>query len=168
MNIKKTIQHKLVHAGIAGGMALTTVSCTVNPEATSAIVGTGTGLIASAAGMSSRDAAALGAGIGLLTYAVTKSYQINERQKRIAEQRARIAMRNQQARQYQYIAVPVPKQKQSSSSSTKSDLVVVDKNTGKPVNNKVYETTKKDQLDGGQVAKVGGYDAYVYSSFQGV
>ena len=91
-------------------------------------------------------------------------YQASEQQRLQAEARAHEAMRSEKVRnsETRYVAVPVAKKKRVAG-GPKSDLIVVDKKTGEPVNDKVYETTDKQQLKSGQTQKVGGYNAMVYN-----
>ena len=95
---------------------------------------------------------------------ITVCYQASERQHALAEARAQEAMRSEKVRnsKTRYVAVPVPKKKHVAG-GPKSDLMVVDKKTGEPVDNKVYETTDKQQLKTGQTQTVGGYNAMVYN-----
>lgn len=148
-------------------------SCASNPEAAGLIAGIGGYAAGRALGLSEGQSALVGAGIGAITYVISKKYQMDEEQRQIAAIRARRAMQREEVRRHRYVAVPVPKRKRSTSSSSsgrapKSDLAVIDTKTGETVSNNAYETNNAAQLQNGKNVKVGGYNAYVYNTFQGV
>lgn len=109
------------------------------------------------------------AGQIVVAYSIYESYRITREQEEIARVRAAQAVRSPEVKRSKakYVAVPVPKKKPTPK-GPKEDLVVVDKTTGKPVDGKVYETTKTSQLSSGSVGNLGGHEAVVYGGMQGV
>lgn len=140
-------------------------SCASNPEGAAAAVGGLTTAVLKLAGVDDRTAYSVGIGAGVLTWAISKKYQMDQRQQAIAMERARVALRNTPKSQ-RYVAVPVPKRNRSQA-GPRSDLAVVDRQTGQLVNDKAYETTKAEQTRNNAPTKVGNYKTVVYNTFQG-
>ena len=116
------------------------------------------------------EGAIIGGVVGALAgFALSKAYQASQSQRALAEERGRRAVQSDTVRnsKAKYVAVPVPKAKGSSGGAS-SDLMVVNKSTGEPVDNKVYEVSSSSQLANGKVANIGGHQAVVYSRMQGV
>lgn len=140
-------------------------SCASNPEGAAAAIGGATFAVLKLAGVDDRTAAAVGLGAGAVTWVVSKKYQMDQRQREVAMERARVALRNT-PRSRRYVAVPVPKRSRSGS-GPRSDLAVVDRETGALVNDKAYETSSSSQTKNKSEMKVGSYKAVVYNTFQG-
>ncbi len=129
-----------------------------------AVSGVAAGLIGSAAGLNTGQAAALGAGVGLLaagiTYAVAE-HQASERQKAVAEANARRAYARLSAekkaavrRRSRYIAVRTERSRESKGQAS---CMVYDTERGKVVNNTVYDC--KDTPPRDSTVKFASYNA---------
>ena len=145
--------------------------------------------IAGCENMNSGAAAGIGAGIGgligneiggtrgaligaaggaLAGYAFAESYKASQAQQREAEQRAayyasKPASSNKIKRsKAKYVAVPVKSKK-----SKGNDVVLVNKETGK-AESEAYVPKTGESFDSGEVVTVGGKEAVVGSSFQGI
>ena len=137
----------------------------MTPGESAGSVGVGTGLaaglIGSAAGMRPGEAAALGAGVGLLaagiTYAIAK-HEANERQREIAEANARRAYAAHQAelqrKHVRYIAVRTSR---TSQSQGEASCMVWDTQSEQLVGNNVYDC--KEKPASGSTAKFDSYSA---------
>lgn len=151
----------------------TTVSCLLitsllpSCETAGGTIATGvaTGIIGNIVGTQNRAAgnAISGIGAAIVLYG---AYQASQEQYRFAEANARYAIRYANRSRYRYVAVRVPK-KNRVAGRPKSDLMLVDKNTGKVVGNRVYETKNAAQVKGGTVANIGGHEALVYGGSGG-
>ncbi len=153
-------------------LALTTLLTACGDPATTGLAGSVMQTIGGSVGYHGGHEAAHAlhtAGRLAVAFSIYQSYRITREQEEIARARAAKAVRSPQVKRSkaQYVAVPVPKKKPTRK-GPKEDLVVVDKATGKPVDGKVYETTKTSQLNNGSVADLGGHEAVVYSGMQGV
>lgn len=126
--------------------------------------GIAAGLIGSAAGLRSGEAAALGAGVGLLaagiTYAVAK-HQADERQREVAEANARRAYARMNAqrrvavrKRSRYIAVRTSRNAQSTGAVS---CMVFDTEKQQVVGNTVYDC--KEAPANGSTAKFDSYNA---------
>lgn len=139
------------------GVAIMLPSC-ADPAVTS-LIGAGAGAVIGNQIGGSRGAVIgglVGAGIG---YAIGKA---NAEQKRLAEQRAAVALNKPKVRQQvktskaKYVAVPVPKAKDQQGPSTQ--LMKVNAQTGKPTGD-IY--APPSSVKDGQEVKLGG-DTAVY------
>jgi hypothetical protein len=128
------------------------------------VSGIAAGLIGSAAGLNSGQAAALGAGVGLLaagiTYAIAK-HEADERQRQVAEANARRIYLAHSAerkaairKRSRYIAVKTSRNEKSTGSAS---LMVFDTENQKIVGNTVYDT--KEAPKPGSTAKFDSYNA---------
>ncbi|HWL52177.1 MAG TPA: hypothetical protein VNQ90_07070 [Chthoniobacteraceae bacterium] len=162
----------LLFKGMAA-LALTSLLTSCNDPAATGLAGSVMQTVGSSVGYhgGGRDAAhALhAAGQIVVAYSIYQSYRITREQEEIARARAAQAVRSPEVKRSKakYVAVPVPKKKPTRK-GPKEDLVVVDKETGEPVDQKVYETTSTSQLSSGSVGNLGGHEAVVYSGMQGV
>jgi hypothetical protein len=137
----------------------------MTPGESAGTVGVGAGLtaglIGSAAGLRPGEAAALGAGVGLLaagiTYAIAK-HQANERQREVAEANARRAYAAHQAelkqKKVRYIAV---KTTRTPESKGEASCMVWDTQSQELVGNDVYDCKTKPAE--GSTAKFDSYSA---------
>ncbi len=137
----------------------------MTPGESAGAVGVGTGLaaglIGSAAGLRPGEAAALGAGVGIIaagiTYAVAK-HEANERQRQVAEANARrayVAHRTEiRRRNVRYIAV---KTQRTPESKGEASCMVWDTQSEQLVGNSVYDCKTKPQP--GSTAKFDSYSA---------
>ena len=160
-------------AATVTGVALFTTACqNLTPGENAAVFGTAAGLATgiplAATGVSSSIAIPVTAGAAVVAagaaYIISKQ-QATERQRKIAEQRARlyIARRNQQlaaqpaakkAKPARYIAVQTEKSEQSQG---KASVMVFDTQTNEVVGNNVYDLKSAPQV--GQTAKFDTYSA---------
>jgi uncharacterized membrane protein YgaE (UPF0421/DUF939 family) len=139
----------------------------MSPETTGVVAGvlagTAAGGIASAAGASNAQAVAIGLGtgaaVGAIAYVIAK-HEATERQRRIAEERARLAYqkmtaeRRAQAKKHRYIAVATVREKNSTGAKS---VMVYDTQTDQVVGNNVYDL--KSAPKDGQVSKFDTYSA---------
>jgi hypothetical protein len=137
----------------------------LSPAANGALFGTGAGALAGglarAAGASTSQAVAIGlaagAVAGVTAYIIAK-HQATERQRRIAEERARLAYENAppprqaQYRKSRYIAVDTVREKDSSGAKS---VMIYDTQTQQVVGNNVYDV--KQSPKEGTISK---YDTY--------
>jgi hypothetical protein len=137
----------------------------VSPATQGVLFGTGAGAlaggIAKAAGASNSQAVAIGlatgAVVGATAYIIAK-HQATERQRRIAEERARLAYqsapppRRAQYRKSRYIAVDTVREKDASGAKS---VMIYDTQTQQVVGNDVYDL--KQSPKEGTISK---YDAY--------
>src|ERR1700724_3611255 len=121
----------------------------MSPGANGAVFGTGAGILAGglarAAGASPSEAVAIGlatgAVAGVTAYVIAK-HRATERQRRYAEERARLAYENASAqrkaryRQARYIAVDTVREKDSSGAKS---VMIYDTQTQQVVGNNVYD-----------------------------
>lgn len=134
--------------------------------AVGATTGAVAGAIGAAAGLHTGEAAALGAGVGLLsgviTYAIAK-HQADERQRQVAEANARRAYAAHQAelrrKKVRYIAVKTSRSKDSKGGAS---CMVYDTEKKQLVNDTVYDT--KTTPPKGSTAKFDSYSAEYVSS----
>jgi gas vesicle protein len=132
-----------------------------------AVGGVAAGGIARAAGMSTRDSILIGAGtgavIGAVTYVIAKR-QATERQRRIAEERARRAYASMPAKKktemkekkVRYIAVDTEKDNRTSPKAEKN-VMIWDTESEQVVGNNVYDV--EDAPPVGSTAKFETYSA---------
>ena len=157
---------KSCSAVLLAGLLLTGCE-NISPEANGALVGAGAGALAgglaSAAGASSSEAVAIGlatgAVAGVTAYVIAKR-QATERQRRYAEERARLAYQNAppprraQYRKARYIAVPTVREPDSSGAKS---VMIFDTQTQQVVGNNVYDV--KQTPKEGSVSKFDTYSA---------
>lgn len=139
----------------------------MSPEANGALFGTGAGVLAGglarAAGASTGEAVAIGlatgAVAGVTAYVIAK-HKATERQRRYAEERARLAYRNapppRQARyrKSRYIAVDTVREQNSTGAKS---VMIYDTETQQVVGNNVYDV--KQPPKEGTVSKFDTYSA---------
>jgi len=139
----------------------------MSPAGTGALAGAGAGAlaggIAKAAGASNSQAVAIGlatgAVVGATAYVIAK-HQATERQRRIAEERARLAYENAPAprkaqyRKTRYIAVDTVREKESTGAKS---VMIYDTQTQQVVGNNVYDL--KQAPKEGSVSKFDTYSA---------
>jgi hypothetical protein len=139
----------------------------MSPETTGIVAGvlagTAAGGIAKAAGASDSTAVAVGLGtgaaVGAMAYVIAK-HQATERQRRIAEERARLAYqrmsaeRKAQVKKHRYIAVATVREQDSKGAKS---VMVYDTQTEQVVGNNVYDV--KSAPKDGQVSKFDTYSA---------
>jgi hypothetical protein len=139
----------------------------MSPAANGVVFGTGSGTlaggIAKAAGASDSEAVAIGlatgAIVGVTAYVIAK-HQATERQRRIAEERARLAYENASAarkaqyRKSRYIAVDTVREKNSTGAKS---VMIYDTQTEQVVGNNVYDV--KQSPKAGTVSKFDTYSA---------
>jgi hypothetical protein len=139
----------------------------MSPAGTGALAGAGAGAlaggIAKAAGASNSQAVAIGlatgAVVGATAYVIAK-HQATERQRRIAEERARLAYENAPAprkaqyRKTRYIAVDTVREKESTGAKS---VMIYDTQTQQVVGNNVYDL--KQSPKEGSVSKFDTYSA---------
>ena len=137
----------------------------LSPAANGVAFGVGAGAlsggIAKAAGASNSQAVAIGlataAVVGATAYIIAK-HQATERQRRIAEERARLAYQNAppprkaQYRKSRYLAVDTVREKESSGAKS---VMIYDTQTDQVVGNDVYDVKKSPKE--GTISK---YDTY--------
>jgi hypothetical protein len=150
-----TLSVSLLFAGCQG----------LTPGESASSVGVGAGLtagvIGAAAGLRPGEAAALGAGVGLLaagiTYAIAK-HEANERQRQVAEANARRAYAAHEAelkrKKVRYIAVHTTR---TSESKGEESCIVWDTQSEQLVGNSVYDCKTKPET--GSTAKFDSYSA---------
>jgi len=139
----------------------------LSPAANGALFGTGTGAlaggIAKAAGASNSEAVAIGLATGAIagvTAYVIAKHQATERQRKIAEERARLAYENasapQQAsyRKTRYIAVDTTREKNSTGAKS---VMIYDTQSQQVVGNDVYDV--KESPKEGTISKFDTYSA---------
>ena len=157
---------KSASAVIVTGLFLTGCE-NLSPAETGALFGTGAGAlaggIAKAAGASTSEAVAIGlatgAVAGVTAYIVAK-HQATERQRRIAEERARLAYENAppprkvQYRKQRYIAVDTVREKDSSGAKS---VMIYDTQTEQVVGNNVYDVRQSPKE--GSISKFDTYSA---------
>jgi hypothetical protein len=133
----------------------------MSPQTTGVVAGTSAGILAGSlakvAGASNTTAVAIGLGtgaaVGVMAFVIAK-HEATERQRRYAEEQARLAyermsaQQKAEARKHRYIAVPTVREKNST--GVKS-VMVYDTQSQQVVGNNVYDlkSTPKD----GQVSK---------------
>jgi hypothetical protein len=139
----------------------------VSPAANGALFGTGAGAlaggIAKAAGASTSEAVAIGlatgAVVGVSAYVIAK-HQATERQRKIAEERARLAYENAPPprkaayRKTRYIAVDTVREKNSTGAKS---VMIYDTQSQQVVGNNVYDV--KESPKQGTVSKFDTYSA---------
>jgi hypothetical protein len=139
----------------------------MSPTANGALFGAGAGTlaggIAKAAGASNSEAVAIGlatgAIVGVTAYVIAK-HQATERQRRIAEERARLAYENASAqrkaqyRKTRYIAVDTVRERNSAGAKS---VMIYDTETEQVVGNNVYDV--KQSPKEGTVSKFDTYSA---------
>jgi hypothetical protein len=139
----------------------------MSPETTGVVAGvlagTAAGGIAKAAGASNSTAVAVGLGtgaaVGVMAYVIAK-HEATERQRRIAEERARLAYqkmsaeRRTEVKKHRYIAVATSREKNSTGAKS---VMVYDTQTEQVVGNNVYDV--KSPPKDGQVSKFDTYSA---------
>jgi hypothetical protein len=139
----------------------------LSPAGNGALFGAGAGAlaggIAKAAGASTSEAVAIGlatgAVAGVTAYIIAK-HQATERQRRIAEERARLAYENAppprktQYRKQRYIAVDTVREKDSSGAKS---VMIYDTQTEQVVGNNVYDV--KQSPKEGSISKFDTYSA---------
>jgi hypothetical protein len=139
----------------------------MSPGANGAVFGSGAGILAGglarAAGASTSEAVAIGlatgAVVGVTAYVVAK-HEATERQRRYAEERARLAYedapapRKAQYRKTRYIAVDTVREKDSSGAKS---VMIYDTETQQVVGNNVYDV--KEPPKEGTVSKFDTYSA---------
>ena len=137
----------------------------MTPGESAGAIGVGSGIaagvIGAAAGLRPGQAAALGAGVGLLaagiTYAVAE-HQANERQRQVAEANARRAYQAHreeiQRRRVRYIAVNAPRTPESQGQAS---CMVWDTRSEQLVGNTVYDCKTRPAV--GSTAKFDSYQA---------
>jgi len=139
----------------------------LSPAANGALFGTGAGAlaggIAKAAGANTSQAVAIGlatgAVVGVTAYIIAK-HKATERQRRIAEERARLAYqsapppRKAQYRKSRYIAVDTVREKDSSGAKS---VMIYDTQTEQVVGNDVYDV--KQSPKEGTISKFDTYSA---------
>lgn len=160
-------------AAAVTGVAIFTTACeNLTPGENAAVAGTvaglATGIPLAAAGVSSSIAVPVSVGAAALAagsaYIISKQ-QATERQRKIAEQRARLYVARQQkqlaaqpaakkAKPARYIAVQTEKSEQSKG---KESVMVFDTQTNEVVGNNVYDLKSAPQV--GQTAKFDTYSA---------
>jgi hypothetical protein len=137
----------------------------MSPQTTGVLAGVTSGAlaggIAKAAGANSATAVAVGLGtgaaVGALAYVIAK-HEATERQRRIAEERARLAYermsaeRKAQVRQQRYIAVSTVREQNDKGASS---VMIYDTQSQQIISNQVYDV--KNPPKDGQVQK---YDTY--------
>ena len=139
----------------------------LSPAANGALFGTGAGAlaggVAKAAGASNSEAVAIGlatgAIVGVTAYVIAK-HQATERQRKIAEERARLAYENAPAprkaayRKTRYIAVDTVREKNSTGAKS---VMIYDTQSQQVVGNNVYDV--KQSPKEGTVSKFDTYSA---------
>lgn len=139
----------------------------MSPEANGAVFGTGAGVLAGglarAAGASTSEAVAIGlatgAVAGVTAYVIAK-HQATERQRRYAEERARLAYENAppprraQYKKTRYLAVSTVREKNSTGAKS---VMIYDTQTQQVVGNNVYDV--KQAPKEGTVSKFDTYSA---------
>jgi hypothetical protein len=139
----------------------------MSPEANGAVFGSGAGVLAGglarAAGASTSEAVAIGlatgAVAGVTAYVIAK-HQATERQRRYAEERARLAYENASAqrqagyRKARYLAVDTVREQDSSGAKS---VMIYDTQTQQVVGNNVYDV--KQTPKEGSVSKFDTYSA---------
>ena len=148
---------------------LSLASCAVldDTSMSTAIGASGGAILGSAVGGDSRVSGGTIGGIagGVAGYVISKHYQADQEQKRIAEEEGRRAaedakIRNSKAR---YVAVPVRKKQGKG-----QDVMVYDTQTKKLDSDKAYVPTSDTSCKKGDEVTVGGKRAVVARAFQGV
>ena len=139
----------------------------MSPQANGVVFGTGAGILAGglarAAGASTSEAVAIGlatgAVAGVTAYVIAK-HQATERQRRYAEERARLAYENAppprkaQYRKTRYIAVDTVREQDSSGAKS---VMIYDTQTQQVVGNNVYDVKQTPKQ--GTVSKFDTYSA---------
>jgi hypothetical protein len=160
---------RLIHstsAALVAGLLMTGCE-NMSPAANGVLFGTGTGILAGgaakAAGASSSEAAAIGlatgAIVGVTAYVIAK-HKATERQRKIAEERARLAYENAPAPEkarYQktrYIAVDTVREKDSTGAKS---VMIYDTQSQQVVGNNVYDV--KQSPKEGSVSRFDTYSA---------
>ncbi len=153
-------------AVLVAGLLLTGCE-NMSPETNGVVFGTGTGILAGglarAAGASPSEAVAIGlatgAVAGVTAYVIAK-HKATERQRRYAEERARLAYENASAqrkaryRKARYIAVDTVREKDSSGAKS---VMIYDTQTQQVVGNNVYDVKQSPRQ--GTVSKFDTYSA---------
>jgi gas vesicle protein len=177
MKVRESIMSRLVNfmraslieftsAVLVAGLLLTGCE-NMSPAANGAVFGAGAGTlaggIAKAAGASNSEAVAIGlatgAIVGVTAYVIAK-HQATERQRKIAEERARLAYENasasrkEQYRKTRYIAVDTVREKNSTGAKS---VMIYDTQTQEVVGNNVYDV--KQSPKEGSVSKFDTYSA---------
>jgi hypothetical protein len=157
---------KCSSAVLVAGLLLTGCE-NMSPEANGAVFGTGAGVLAGglarAAGASTSEAVAIGlatgAVAGVTAYVIAK-HQATERQRRYAEERARLAYENAppprraQYKKTRYLAVSTVREKNSTGAKS---VMIYDTQTQQVVGNNVYDV--KQAPKEGTVSKFDTYSA---------
>ena len=133
----------------------------MSPQTTGVVAGTSAGILAGTlakvAGASDSTAVAIGLGtgaaVGVMAFVIAK-HEATERQRRYAEERARLdyermsAQRKAEVKKHRYIAVPTVREKNSTGAQS---VMVYDTQSQQVIGNNVYDlkSTPKD----GQVSK---------------
>jgi hypothetical protein len=152
---------------LIAGLFLATGCENLSPEANGALFGTGAGILAGsaarAAGASTGEAAAIGlatgAVVGVTVYIIAK-HQATERQRRYAEERARLAYQNAPParkavyKKTRYIAVDTVREKDAQGAKS---VMIYDTQTDQVVGNNVYDV--KQAPKEGTVTKFDTYSA---------
>ena len=153
-------------AVLVAGLLLTGCE-NLSPAANGAVFGTGAGIlaggVAKAAGASTSQAVAIGlatgAIVGITTYVIAK-HQATERQRKIAEERARLAYESAPApkkalyQKTRYIAVDTVRERDSQGAKS---VMIYDTQTQQVVGNNVYDI--KQAPKEGSVSKFDTYSA---------
>jgi hypothetical protein len=153
-------------AVVAAGLLLTGCE-NLSPAANGALFGTGAGILAGgaarAAGLSTSQAAAIGlatgAVVGITAYVIAK-HKATERQRKIAEERARLAYesapapKKAQYKKTRYIAVDTVREKDSKGAKS---VMIYDTQTQQVVGSNVYDV--KESPKEGSVSKFDTYSA---------
>jgi hypothetical protein len=148
---------------LAAATIATTGCETLTPEQNAGLFGSlggaAAGGIASASGASTGEAIATGVAAGAVTYIIAKR-EATERQRRIAEERARAAYAAHQAalkkRKVRYIAVDTEKDNRTSPNAKKS-VMIWDTQSQEVVGNNVYDVKSPPAV--GATAKFDTYSA---------
>jgi len=155
---------KMTSAVLVSGLILSGCE-NMSPQTQGTLAGLGAGAlaggVAKAAGMSDSSAVAIGmatgAAVGYGVYVLAK-HQATERQRRVAEERARLAYQQMSAqrraavKKHRYIAVPTVRERDSKGAQS---VMVYDTQTQQIVGNNVYDV--KQAPKAGTVSK---YDTY--------
>ncbi|HEV2095687.1 MAG TPA: hypothetical protein VGQ82_04220 [Chthoniobacterales bacterium] len=159
MNIRTLKASSLLMAG-----AIFATGCAeLSPEGNAGVAGVLGGTIARASGMSASQSIATGAVIGVVTYIIAK-HQATERQRRIAEERARRAYAqmsatrkaNLKTKKVRYIAVDTEKNERTSPNAKKT-VMIWDTETQTVAGNNAYDVQSPPRE--GATAKFDTYSA---------
>lgn len=158
---------KTSSAILVAGLFLTTGCENLSPEANGALFGAGAGALAGglarAAGASTSEAVAIGLAAGTVagvTAYIVAKHKATERQRRYAEERARLAYENAPPprkaayKKTRYIAVDTVREKDSTGAKS---VMIYDTQTDQVVGNNVYDV--KQSPKEGTVSKFDTYSA---------